>query len=122
MLNDKTIATLPKIDYSRSMISWLCIINHVTREKVVIPAEFHYLKVVRLGSGFGDSDYKLTFCNVLGNEFFEYKKYDPEYSRVPDEYKFISLSHAKKEYNPNLSELISHQPLFFIKKGPAEPG
>ncbi|MDG7056589.1 MAG: hypothetical protein LKM43_00305 [Wolbachia endosymbiont of Penenirmus auritus] len=121
VLNDKTIATLPKIGYY-TLNDQLVVHNHVTREKVVIPEEFHYLKVVRLGSGFGDGDYKLTFCNVLGNEFFEYKKYDPEYSRVPDEYKFISLSHAKKEYNPNLSELISHQPLFFIKKGPAEPG
>ncbi|WP_168455944.1 hypothetical protein [Wolbachia endosymbiont of Ctenocephalides felis wCfeJ] len=121
ILDDKVIATLPKIGYYM-LDDQLVMHNYATQEKVVIPEEFHYLKVVRLGSGFGNDNYKLTFCNTMGNEFFEYKKYDPEYSRVPDEYKFISLSHAKKEYNPNLSELISHRPLFLIAGELAEQG
>lgn len=118
--NNKTMATLPKIGYYM-LNNQLVVHNHVTKEKVVIPEDFHFLKVIKFGSGFSGGDYKLTFCNVLGNEFFEYKKYDPQYSNVPDEYKFISLNCAKKEYNPNLSELFSHRPSFFITEGPAEP-
>ncbi|WCR58227.1 collagen-like protein [Wolbachia endosymbiont of Ctenocephalides felis wCfeJ] len=121
ILDDKVVATLPKIGYYM-LDDQLVMYNYATQEKVVIPEDFLCLKVVRLGSGFGNDDYKLTFCNIRGNEFFEYKKYDPEYSRVPDEYKFISLSHAKKEYNPNLSELISHRPLFLIAGELAEQG
>jgi hypothetical protein len=118
--NNKTMATLPKIGYYM-LNDQLIMHNHVTKEKVIIPEDFHFLKVVKFGSGFSGGDYKLTFCNVLGNEFFEYKKYDPQYSNVSDEYKFISLNCVKKEYNPNLSELFSHRPSFFITEGPAEP-
>ncbi|MDG7053293.1 MAG: collagen-like protein [Wolbachia endosymbiont of Alcedoecus sp.] len=117
VLNGKTMATLPKIGYYM-LNDQLVMHNHVTKEKVVIPEDFHFLKVVKLYN----DDYKLTFCNVLGNEFFEYKKYDPQYSNVSDEYKFISLNYAKKECNPNLSELFGHRPSFFITEGPAEPG
>ncbi|WP_338406446.1 MULTISPECIES: hypothetical protein [unclassified Wolbachia] len=116
-LNDKTIATLPKIGYYM-LNDQLVMRNHVTQEKVVIPRDFHYLKVVK----FNNDDYKLTFCNFLGNEFFEYKKYDPQYSNVLDEYKFISLSCMKKKYNPNLGELLSHRPSFFITEESTEPG
>ncbi|WP_375604103.1 hypothetical protein NOX90_00105 [Wolbachia endosymbiont of Anurida maritima] len=116
-LNGKPIATLPKIGYYM-FDDQLVMRNHVTQEKVVIPRDFHYLKVVK----FSNDDYKLTFCNFLGNEFFEYKRYDPQYSNVSDEYKFISLSCMKKEYNPNLGELLSHRPSFFITEGAAEPG
>ncbi len=90
-LNDEPIATLPKIGYYM-LDDQLVMRNHVTQEKVVIPRDFHYLKAIK----FNDDDYKLTFCNFLGNEFFEYKKYDPQYSNVSDEYKFISLSCMKK--------------------------
>ncbi|WCR59559.1 MAG: hypothetical protein PG978_000995 [Wolbachia endosymbiont of Ctenocephalides felis wCfeF] len=121
VLNGKTMATLPKIGYYM-LNDQLVVRNHVTKEKVVIPEDFHFLKVIKFGSGFSSGDYKLTFCNVLGNEFFEYKKYDPQYSNVSDEYKFISLNCAKKEYNPNLSKLFSHRPSFFITEGPDEPG
>ncbi|WP_246198542.1 hypothetical protein [Wolbachia endosymbiont of Ctenocephalides felis wCfeJ] len=116
-LNDEVIATLPKIGYYM-LDDQLVIRNHVTQETVVIPSDFHYLKVIK----FGDNDYKLTFCNVLGNEFFEYKKYDPQYSSISDEYKFISLSCTKKEYNPSLGELLSHRPSFFIAEGSLELG
>ncbi len=116
-LNDKPIATLPKIGYYM-LNDQLIMRNHVTQEKVVIPRDFHYLKVVK----FNNDDYKLTFCNFLGNEFFEYKRYDPQYSNVSDEYKFISLSCMKKEYNPNLGELLSHRPSFFITEESPEPG
>ncbi|WP_265027058.1 hypothetical protein [Wolbachia endosymbiont (group A) of Bombylius major] len=116
-LNDKPIATLPKIGYYM-FNDQLIIRNHVTQEKVVIPRDFHYLKAIK----FNNDDYKLTFCNFLGNEFFEYKKYDPQYSNVSDEYKFISLSCMKKEYNPNLGELLSHRPSFFITEESPEPG
>lgn len=115
-LNGKPIATLPKIGYYM-FDDQLVMRNHVTQEKVVIPRDFHYLKVVK----FSNDYYKLTFCNFLGNEFFEYKRYDPQYSNVSDEYKFISLSCMKKEYNPNLGELLSHRPSFFITEGIAEP-
>ncbi|MGL9702320.1 MAG: hypothetical protein ACR5K3_01135 [Wolbachia sp.] len=47
--------------------------NHVTKEEVAIPRDFHYLKVIKFGSGFSSGDYKLTFCNVLGNEFLSIK-------------------------------------------------
>ncbi|MDG7055037.1 MAG: hypothetical protein LJD31_00565 [Wolbachia endosymbiont of Menacanthus eurysternus] len=117
VLNGKNMATLPKIGYYM-LNDQLVMHNHVTKEKVVIPEDFHFLKVVKLYN----DDYKLTFCNVFGNEFFEYKKYDPQYSNVSDEYKFISLNYAKKEYHPNLSELFGHRPSFFITEGPAEPG
>ncbi len=116
-LNDKPIATLPKIGYYM-LDDQLIMRNHVTKEKVVIPRDFHYLKVTK----FNDDDYKLTFCNFLGNEFFEYKKYDSQYSNVSDEYKFISLNCAKKECNPNLWELFSHRPSFFITEESPEPG
>ncbi|WP_353270198.1 hypothetical protein [Wolbachia endosymbiont (group A) of Myopa testacea] len=116
-LNDKSIATLPKIGYYM-FNDQLVMRNHVIQEKVVIPRDFHYLKVVK----FNNDDYKLTFCNFLGNEFFEYKKYDPQYSNVSDEYKFISLNCAKKECNPNLWELFSHRPSFFITEESPEPG
>ncbi|WP_353284613.1 hypothetical protein [Wolbachia endosymbiont (group A) of Lasioglossum fulvicorne] len=117
VLNDKPIATLPKIGYY-IFNDQLIMRNHVTQEKVVIPRDFHYLKAIK----FNNDDYKLTFCNFLGNEFFEYKKYDPQYSNVSDEYKFISLSCMKKEYNPNLGELLSHRPSFFITEESPEPG
>ncbi|MFP3034387.1 MAG: hypothetical protein ACEY3C_02335, partial [Candidatus Tisiphia sp.] len=117
VLNDKPIATLPKIGYYM-FNDQLVMRNHVTQEKVIIPRDFHYLKVVK----FNNDDYKLTFCNFLGNEFFEYKKYDPQYSNVSDEYKFISLNCAKKECNPNLWELFSHRPSFFITEESPEPG
>ncbi|WP_338406598.1 MULTISPECIES: hypothetical protein [unclassified Wolbachia] len=116
-LNDKPIATLPKIGYYM-LDDQLVMRNHVTQEKVVIPRDFHYLKAIK----FNNDDYKLTFCNFLGNEFFEYKKYDPQYSNVSDEYKFISLNCAKKECNPNLWELFSHRPSFFITEESPEPG
>ncbi|MGL9732278.1 MAG: hypothetical protein ACR5KX_05985 [Wolbachia sp.] len=99
--NNKTMATLPKICYYM-LNDHFVMHNHVTKEEVAIPRDFHYLKVIKFGSGFSSGDYKLTFCNVFGNEFFEYKKYDPKYSNVSDEYKFISLNCAKKEYNHNL--------------------
>ncbi|MFP3035697.1 MAG: hypothetical protein ACEY3A_01485 [Wolbachia sp.] len=110
------VATLTKIGYYM-LNDQLVMRNHVTKEEVVIPRDFHYLKVVK----FGDNDYKLTFCSVLGNEFFEYKRYDPQYSNVSDEYKFISLSCARKNYNPSFGELLNHRPSFFIAKGSAEP-
>ncbi|WP_253309560.1 MULTISPECIES: hypothetical protein [Rickettsiales] len=115
-LNDKPIATLPKIGYYM-LDDQLVMRNHVTKEEVIVPRDFHYLKVVK----FNNDDYKLTFCNFLGNEFFEYKKYDPQYSNVSDEYKFISLSCMKEKRNLNLGELLSHRPSFFITEGIAEP-
>ncbi|WP_250295387.1 hypothetical protein [Wolbachia endosymbiont of Oedothorax gibbosus] len=116
-LNDKPIATLPKIGYYM-LNDQLVMRNHVTKEEVIVPRDFHYLKVIKSNN----DDYKLTFCNFLGNEFFEYKKYDPQYSNVSDEYKFISLNCAKKECNPNLWELFSHRPSFFITEESPEPG
>ncbi|WP_264735393.1 hypothetical protein [Wolbachia endosymbiont (group A) of Rhinocyllus conicus] len=115
-LNDKPIATLPKIGYYM-LDDQLVMRNHVTKEEVIVPRDFHYLKVIKSNN----DDYKLTFCNFLGNEFFEYKKYDPQYSNVSDEYKFISLSCMKEKRNLNLGELLSHRPSFFITEGIAEP-
>jgi len=56
----KTIATLPKIGYYM-LNNQLVMHNHVTKEMVVIPEDFHFLKVVKFNNG----DYKLTFCNVM---------------------------------------------------------
>jgi hypothetical protein len=107
-LNDKLIPALPKIGYYM-LSDQLVMRNHVTQEKVIIPNDLIFLKVVKSGS----NDHKLTFCNVLGNDFFEYKKYDPQYSNISDEYKFINLNCAKKNRTPNLqgiqNRIISHE-------------
>lgn len=110
MLNDKPVANLPKIGYYM-LDDQLVIRNHITKEEIKIPRDFHYLKVVKSS---GDDDYRLTFCNFLGNEFLEYKRYDPQYSNVLDEYKYINLNCMKKEYKPNFCKLFNHQPSFFI--------
>ncbi|MFP3023376.1 MAG: hypothetical protein ACEY3K_10960 [Wolbachia sp.] len=112
-LNDKLVATLPNIGYYM-LNNQLVMRNHVTKEQVVIPEDFHYLKVVRCNN---NDDYKLALCNFLGNEFFEYKKYDPQYSDVPDEYRHVSLNYIKEEHNPKFCRLLKHQPSFFITKG-----
>lgn len=116
--NGKCVGTLPKIVYHMFNDEFL-IHNHTTREKEVeIPRDFHYLKVVQSSS---NDDYQLTFCNFLGNEFFEHKKYDPQYSNVPDEYKYINLNCMRKEYKPNFCKLLNHKPSFFITEGTANP-
>ncbi len=77
-----------------------------------LPRDFHYLKVVK-----SDHDnYKLTFCNFLGNEFFEYKKYDPQYSGVSDEYKFVDFGSVKKTHNLKFKEYVGHAPKFLLQK------
>lgn len=113
MLNGKLVATLPKIGYCM-LDDQLVIHNHVTEEEVKIPRDFHYLKVVKSSN---NDDYKLTFCNFLGNEFFEHKKYDSQYSNIPDKYQYISLNCMKKEYKPNFCNLLNDKPSFFIAKG-----
>ncbi|HCE59478.1 MAG TPA: hypothetical protein DEQ74_01425 [Wolbachia sp.] len=116
VLNDNPMATLQKIGYYM-LNDQLVIRNHVTKEEIVIPRDFHYLKVAKCNN----SNYKLTFCNFLGNEFFEYKRYDPQYSHVSDEYKFISLNCAEKIYNTNFAWLHDNQPLFFLTEEFVEP-
>ncbi|NSM56842.1 hypothetical protein HET73_05635 [Wolbachia endosymbiont of Atemnus politus] len=111
------IATLPKIGY-HMLNGELVVRNHITKEDVKIPGNFHYLKVAQLNNG----DYKLAFCNILGNEFFEYKKYDPQYSGVSDEYKFVDFGSVKKAHNLKFKEYLGHAPKFFAAKGPVEPG
>jgi hypothetical protein len=88
------IATLPKVGY-HMLNGELIVRNHITEEEVKIPRDFHYLKVIKSDL----DDYKLTFCNFLGNEFFEYKKYDPQYSGVSDEYKLVDFGSVKKTHN-----------------------
>ncbi|WP_168464051.1 hypothetical protein [Wolbachia endosymbiont of Ctenocephalides felis wCfeT] len=41
----------------------LYIRNHVTGSNTLIPKDFHFLKVIQTGL----SEYKLAFCNHLGN-------------------------------------------------------
>jgi len=113
MLNGKLVATLPKIGYCM-LDDQLVIHNHITEEEIKIPRDFHYLKVVNSSS---NDDYQLTFCNFLGNEFFEHKKYDSQYSNIPDKYQYISLNCMKKEYKPNFCKLLNDKPSFFIAKG-----
>ncbi|WP_264375974.1 hypothetical protein [Wolbachia endosymbiont (group B) of Sphaerophoria taeniata] len=113
MLNGKLVATLPKIGYCM-LDDQLIIHNHVTEEEIKIPRNFHYLKVVKSSN---NDDYKLTFCNFLGNEFFEHKKYDSQYSNVPNKYQYISLNCMKKEYKPDFCKLLNDKPSFFIVKG-----
>ncbi|WP_245800816.1 hypothetical protein [Wolbachia endosymbiont of Wuchereria bancrofti] len=45
--------------------------------------------------------------------FFEYKKYDPQYSSVLDEYKFADFGNVKKTYGLKLKEYVGHAPKFF---------
>ncbi|BET29540.1 MULTISPECIES: hypothetical protein [Wolbachia] len=111
------IATLPKIGH-RMLSGELVILNHITKEEVKIPRDFHYLKVIKLNH----DDYKLTFCNFLGNEFFEYKKYDPQYSDLSDEYKFVDFGSVKKTNNLKFKEYVGHAPKFFAVEGLIEPG
>ncbi|GFQ93370.1 uncharacterized protein TNCT_295111 [Trichonephila clavata] len=59
---------------------------------------------------------------LLGNEFFEYKKYDPQYSGVSDEYKFVDFGSVKKTHNLKFKEYVGHAPKFFAAEGPIEPG
>ncbi|BET35484.1 MULTISPECIES: hypothetical protein [Wolbachia] len=113
MLNGKLVATLPKIGYCM-LDDQLVIHNHVTEEEIKIPRDFHYLKVVKSSN---NDDYKLTFCNFLGNKFFEHKKYDSQYSNVPNKYQYISLNCMKKEYKPDFCKLLNDKPSFFIVKG-----
>lgn len=108
-LDGKPIATLPKIIYYMYN-GQLVIRDYVKGEKIIIPKGFHFLKTAQ-------SD-RLTFCNILGNEFFEHKKYAPKYSNTSDEYKFADLNCAKKGYN--LEELLSHWPLFLITEDSIE--
>ncbi len=116
--NGKCVATLPKIGY-HMLNGELVIYNHTTKEEEMkIPRDFHYLKVVQSSN---NDDYQLTFCNFLGNEFFEHKKYDPQYSKIPDEYQYISLNCMKKEYKPNFCKLLNDKPSFFITEGTTNP-
>lgn len=117
MLNGKLVATLPKIGYCM-LDDQLVIHNHVTEEEIKIPRDFHYLKVVKSSS---NDDYKLTFCNFLGNKFFEHKKYDSQYSNVPNKYQYISLNCMKKEYKPDFCKLLNDKPSFFIAEGTTNP-
>ncbi|KLT22663.1 hypothetical protein wVul_1028 [Wolbachia endosymbiont of Armadillidium vulgare str. wVulC] len=116
-LNKAINIATPKIGY-RMLSGDLVVLNHITKEEVKIPGGFHYLKVVKLNH----NDYKLTFCNSLGNEFFEYKKYDPQYSGIPDEYKFIDFGNIKKTNNLKFKEYVGHAPKFFAAEGSIEPG
>ncbi|WP_174855532.1 hypothetical protein [Wolbachia endosymbiont of Ctenocephalides felis wCfeT] len=111
------IATLSKIGY-RISNGALIVRNHVTAEEIKIPKEFRYLKVVSPDNG----DRKLTFCNVLGNEFFEYKKYDPQFSSIPNDYKFVDFGSISKAHNAKFKEHIGHAPSFFAAEWPIEPG
>ncbi len=48
--------------------------------------------------------------------FFEYKKYDPQYSSVLDEYKFADFGNVKKTYGLKLKEYVGHAPKFLLWK------
>lgn len=110
------IATLPRIGYYM-LNDELVIRNHITAKECKIPKEFHYLKVVE---PYQDS-YKLTFCDWLGNDFFEYKKYDPQYSDLPDEYRFVDFGSMKKAHNIKFKKHIGHAPIFRACEGHTEP-
>ncbi len=111
------IATLPRIGY-HMINDELVVRNHITKEEVKIPRDFHCFKVVKSNH----DDCKLTFCNFLGNEFFEYKKYDPQYSGLSDEYKLMDFGSIKKTNNLKLKEYVGHAPKFFAVEGSIEPG
>ncbi|WP_168464693.1 collagen-like protein [Wolbachia endosymbiont of Ctenocephalides felis wCfeT] len=93
----------------------LYIRNHITGSNILIPKDFHFLKVIKDDL----QSYKLAFCNNLGNLFFEHKKYDPEYTSLPKEYKSIDLQYMKNAVNIDLSKYYyhTHTPLFAIKRG-----
>ncbi|WP_246228178.1 hypothetical protein [Wolbachia endosymbiont of Litomosoides brasiliensis] len=91
--------------------------NHITKEEAKITRGFHCLKVVKSNEG----NYKLKFCNILGNEFFEYKKHDPQHFNALDEYKLVDFSSAKKTYSLKFKERVSHAPKFFTAERAVEP-
>ncbi|WP_341808486.1 hypothetical protein [Wolbachia endosymbiont (group E) of Neria commutata] len=95
----------------------LYIRNHITGKSILIPQDFHFLKVVEDGL----DNYKLAFCNYLGNLFFDYKKYNSEYANVLEEYKTIDLRYIKNAANIDLSKYYyMHSPLFAVKQGEFE--
>lgn len=95
----------------------LYIRNHITGKSILIPQDFHFLKVVEDGL----DNYKLAFCNYLGNLFFDYKKYNSEYADVLEKYKAIDLRYIKNAANIDLSKYYyMHSPLFAVKQGEFE--
>ncbi|APR98353.1 collagen-like domain-containing protein [Wolbachia endosymbiont of Folsomia candida] len=96
----------------------LYIRNHIKGENILIPKNFHFLKVVEDGL----DNYNLAFCNNLGNLFFDHKKYDPEYADLPEEHKLIDLKYIKNAANIDLSKYYYHTntPLFAVTQGELE--
>ncbi len=97
----------------------LYIRDHITGNNILIPKNFHFLTVVE--DDF--NNYKLAFCNNLGNLFFDYQKYAPEYAGVLEEYKLIDLKYIKNAANIDLSKYYYHHihtPLFAVRKGELE--
>ncbi|MDN5248357.1 MAG: hypothetical protein QWI36_04450, partial [Wolbachia endosymbiont of Tyrophagus putrescentiae] len=109
------VAHFPKLGYFLRNDE-LHIRNHVINENVVIPQDFLFLRVIEDSLG----EYKLAFSNGLGNLFFDYKRYDPEYGTLPPEYKSIDTRYIKMDKNINFDKYESYKPQFILKKGDVE--
>lgn len=79
--------------------------------------EVYYLKIVKPEH----DNYKLTFCNFLGNEFFEHKKYDSKYHGISDKHKFVNSGSIKNTRDLKLNEYSHYTPRFFAAAGLIEP-
>ncbi|WP_254229414.1 collagen-like protein [Wolbachia pipientis] len=115
--NDKNhaIAKFSKFGYFFNE-NELYIRNHSTGELILIPKEFHFLKVIQ-GT---DGTYRLSFCNNHGNLLSEYKKYDPEYHQlIANKDYLIDVRHLKKEvsYFDKYYHVHTFAPIFTLKKG-----
>ncbi|APR98098.1 hypothetical protein [Wolbachia endosymbiont of Folsomia candida] len=67
--------------------------NPETRVDIAVPSEFNLLKVVENLEM--PTQYILVLTNQLGNELFEYKKYDPAFSSLAGEFKSLDLQQIK---------------------------
>ncbi|WP_223158723.1 hypothetical protein [Wolbachia endosymbiont of Pentalonia nigronervosa] len=113
VLNGKHVATLPEVGY-HMLDDVIVVRNHITKNEVKIPRDFHYLKTVKPDN----DDHKLAFCNFLGNEFFEHKKYDPQYHGISDKHKFVNSGSIKNTRDLKLNEYAHYTPRFFAAAGP----
>ncbi|WCR53179.1 MAG: hypothetical protein PG981_000201 [Wolbachia endosymbiont of Ctenocephalides orientis wCori] len=114
---EATIATFLKVGYFFKNDE-LYIHDHITGNITLMPKGFHFLTVVKTGL----NDYKLAFCNKLGNLFFEHKKYNKTYANLLEECKLIDLKYIKGSVKIDLSKyyLHEHAPPFAVKKGDAQ--
>jgi RNase P/RNase MRP subunit p29 len=90
--------------------------NPETGIDVAIPSEFNFLKAVKNPEK--PAHYMLVITNQLGNELFEYKKYDPTFAFLPGEFKSLDSQQIKSPEKISLNNGL----YFILKPGDIELG